>query len=77
MPTVYGGSLSAASPEQSSSPLSTDHSQHLQPKGHEKNPNGWEQLTAESITTAAPMLEGLHRENQHQGNQLPSLKPYH
>lgn len=77
MPTVCGGSISAASPGQSSSPLSTDPSQCLQPKGHEKNQNGCEQLPAESVTTAALVLEGLSQENQHQRNQLPSFKPYH
>lgn len=69
MLTVYGGFPRAGSPEQSSSHLSSDRSQRLQPEGHKQNQkgwenqNGWEQVPAESVTTAAPALYGLRQEN--------------
>lgn len=76
MPAVYGGFPRAGGPEKSSSPLSSDPSQRLQPEGREQNQNGWEQVPAESVTTVAPVLYGLCQEDRYQGNQLPSLEPY-
>lgn len=59
------------SSEQSWSHLSAEPSQHLQPKGHQQKQSVWEQVPAESVTTAAAALNRFFQENQYQENQLP------
>lgn len=63
MRTVYGVFPRAGGPGQCWSLLSSDPSQHLQPEGPKQNQNGWEQVPAESVATAAPTLHGLCQEN--------------
>lgn len=53
----------AGGPGQCWSLLSSDRSQCLQPEGPKQNQNGWEQVPAESVATAAPTLHGLCQEN--------------
>lgn len=47
--------------EQSWSHLSADPSQCLQPKGHQQNQNVWEQVPAESVSTAAAALNSIFK----------------
>lgn len=47
--------------EQPWSHLSAEPSQHLQPKEHQQNQNVWEQVPAESVTTAAAALSSFFK----------------